>query len=321
MRRRGGLWWCRCPRWWCACGVETPATLSPGGRRGIDAGLVIPSMREHPLMGLRRSLRPMGPWTLAAPRPPCTRQGVTLDLSSGQRLWPLSRPGPRSSGRSDGGLRSNRHGDDLDSQCHGDLGSSAGHGGNRRPLNLGHPRRHELFWTDAGSGALHRTARDGSGDVTLASGLTSPGLVTADDTRVYWFEPSPDSPFGDGGGMLRSLPLDAAPGEMPAGLAAIGETSSVFSMVAAGGSLYWTPYSLGSTMYYASLVTAPVATLLAGGTATVVPEIAQPYALVASGGASTSLTTATSGPRSSRTSTIRRRSCPFSRSTSMSPGC
>jgi hypothetical protein len=142
-----------------------------------------------------------------------------------------------------------------------------------------------LFWTDAGSGALHRTARDGSGDVTLVSGLTSPGLVTADDTRVYWFEPSPDSPFGDGGGMLRSLPLDAAPGEMPAGLAAIGETSSVSSMVASGGSLYWTPYGLGSTMYYASLVTAPVATLLAGGTATVVPEIAQPYALVASGGA------------------------------------
>lgn len=57
--------------------------------------------------------------------------------------------------------------------------------------------------------------------------------------------------------------------------------------LAAGGSLYWTPYILGATVYYSSLVTAPVTSLLAEEPAHAVPEIdptyKQPYGLAAVG--------------------------------------
>lgn len=137
-----------------------------------------------------------------------------------------------------------------------------------------------LFWTDAAAGTLHRTARDGSSDVVLATGLPSPAQLTADDSRVYWVV-ADDSPPGEDGAQIESLPLDAASTDPPQVLATVGGLSAISSMAATGGSLFWTPFDAGATMYYARLVTAPVRTLLAGGNGTALLGIAQPYGLAA----------------------------------------
>jgi hypothetical protein len=139
-----------------------------------------------------------------------------------------------------------------------------------------------LFWTSATAGTLHRMARDGSGDVVLATGLASPGQLTADTSRVYWLTAG-DSLYGEGGGTIQSLPLDAVPSDTPQVLATIGPLTAVSSMAASGGQLYWTPFSAAATMYYASLVTAPVDALLAGGAGTAIPGISRPYGLAAVG--------------------------------------
>ena len=139
----------------------------------------------------------------------------------------------------------------------------------------------DLFWADPSAGTLHRTARDGTADVVLAGGLSWPSLVTADQSRVYWFEAAPNG--GGAGGTIRSLPVDAAPGDRPDALATVDGLQSVWSMVATDGSLYWTPYEAFSTVYYASLVTAPVADLLAGGAGAALPGIEGPYQLTAAG--------------------------------------
>ncbi len=140
-----------------------------------------------------------------------------------------------------------------------------------------------VFWTDGVAGTLHRTARDGSGDVVLASGLPSPAEVTADDSRVYWLVAG-DSPPGEAGGRIESLPLDATSADAPQVLAIIDGLSAVSSMAAMDGSLFWTPFAaVGATMYYARLMSAPVSTLLAGGVGAALPGIAQPYGLVAVG--------------------------------------
>jgi len=142
-----------------------------------------------------------------------------------------------------------------------------------------------LFWTDAQAGTLHRTARDGSADAILATGLAAPGLVTTDDSRVYWLEESSAPVYG--GGTIRSLPSDAAPGDSPSDLVTIAELGDVSSIAATGGSLYWTPYIQGATVYYSSLVTAPVTDLLAGQPPVAVPIInptyEQPYGLAVAG--------------------------------------
>jgi hypothetical protein len=140
----------------------------------------------------------------------------------------------------------------------------------------------DLFWTDRFRNALHRTHKDGSADDLLAINLQSPGMVAADDNRVYWLE---DTYQNQGGGVIRSLPLDAAPGDPAATLVKAGQFDSISSIAAANGALFWTPFdSIGSTVYYASLLTAPVATLLAGGAGTGIACVGQPYGVVASEG-------------------------------------
>jgi hypothetical protein len=140
----------------------------------------------------------------------------------------------------------------------------------------------DLFWTDVRAGMIHRTRKDGGGDQIFATGLTAPGVVAADDTRVYWAEIAPGQPAG---GSIRSLPLAAAPGAAPDTLATIPIFQSVSTLLAVEGTLYWTPFdSVGSTVYHATLFAAPVATLLAGGQGNVVPGLGASYLLISSAG-------------------------------------
>jgi len=109
--------------------------------------------------------------------------------------------------------------------------------------------------------------------------------VTADDSRVYWLEESAQPAYG--GGTIRCLDGDAAPGDSPSDLVTISELGDVSSIAAAGGSLYWTPYIQGATVYYSGLSTAPVTALLAGQPPVAVPTIdstyEQPYGLAVAG--------------------------------------
>ena len=123
----------------------------------------------------------------------------------------------------------------------------------------------DVFWSGAHSPALHRTAKDGSADAILVSPLNGPTALIADDSRVYWVDVG-DSCFE--GAEIRALSLAASPGEPPTLLFKLCQPIS--SLAVQGGTLYWTPYDYGATVYYSSLMTGSVAQLLAGGTATAV---------------------------------------------------
>jgi hypothetical protein len=140
----------------------------------------------------------------------------------------------------------------------------------------------DVYWLDKINGTLHRTHADGSGDDVLADGLNSPDTLAIDDTRVYWSEVSY---LGEGGGRIRSLPRDAAPGGAPATLVSVGLMNAISSLAASRGTLYWTAFiSIGSTVYYASLFAGSTDTLLSGGSGSSI-DGSNPYAVTATGGA------------------------------------
>ena len=139
----------------------------------------------------------------------------------------------------------------------------------------------DLFWLDRIAGALHHAKIDGSDDQVLAAGLDGPDTLAVDDTRIYWSEVTH---LQQGGGIVRSLPRNAAPGDAPVILVSVGETSGIASLVASGGAIYWTSFvSIGSTVYYASLTGASTDALLHGGSITEI-DGSGPYGILAMGG-------------------------------------
>jgi len=90
--------------------------------------------------------------------------------------------------------------------------------------------------------------------------------------------------LGSGGGLVRSLPRDAAPGQPPAILVSVGSTNAISSLAASQGTLYWTSYtSVGSTMYYAELFAGSMEALLQGGSGSPI-DGSNPYGVTATGG-------------------------------------
>lgn len=124
----------------------------------------------------------------------------------------------------------------------------------------------ELYWLDRAAGALHRVGLDGTGDQILAAGLGGPDTLAVDANNIYWSELNLAH---QGEGIIRSLPRNAAPGDPPVTLVAVGNYDAISSLDASGGALYWTSFiSSGSTMYFASLTGASTDALLHGGNIT-----------------------------------------------------
>jgi hypothetical protein len=144
----------------------------------------------------------------------------------------------------------------------------------------------DLFWVDCQTttGTLHRLPTNGGRDDALRSGVEcEPGALAGDDEYVYWAEPA-DAADESAGDLIRALPRTAAAGDPPSLLASTGRDWVVRSMVSYAGSLYWTTYEPVATGFYAGLFTAPVATLLAGGSATQRDDLGDSYGLAASCG-------------------------------------
>ena len=140
----------------------------------------------------------------------------------------------------------------------------------------------DLYWVDRAAGALHRTRADASADEVLADGLNGVDTLAVDDTRVYWSEVTY---IRQGGGIIRSLPRDAAPRDPPATLVSVDMMSAISSLAASGGTLYWTSFkSIGTTMYGAGLFAGSVEALLLGGSGAPL-EGNNPYGVTAIGGA------------------------------------
>src|SRR5579863_234323 len=121
------------------------------------------------------------------------------------------------------------------------VGSSCGHD-SRLTLNAS-----DLFWlalpTDSSSPlptVLHRTERSGAGDTLMATGIPAAPypMVAADDTHVYWIEEALSSD-GNPGGVVRSLPVDAAPGMAPTTMVPVTGAYDILAMTAAEETLYW----------------------------------------------------------------------------------
>jgi hypothetical protein len=142
-----------------------------------------------------------------------------------------------------------------------------------------------IFWTGTQRvSALHRTKDDGAADDVFTSSLVGVSYLAADATNVYWTEVWGQDDQGTG--VIRMLPLSAAPDTAPTLLVSLGMDDEVSSLAALDGALYWTPYgAVGATMYHATLWTAPVSVLAAGGTGTTAFANQPPYGLTTIGDA------------------------------------
>ena len=121
------------------------------------------------------------------------------------------------------------------------VGFSCGHD-SRLALNSS-----DLFWLARPTAApapvgevLHRTDKSGSTDMAMATGIASAPypMVAADDTRVFWIEEAQSSD-GNPGGVVRMLPVDAAPGMAPMTLVPVQAAYDIMAITLAGPTLYW----------------------------------------------------------------------------------
>ena len=129
----------------------------------------------------------------------------------------------------------------------------------------------DLFWlarsTDTTNDlltGLHRTARSGSGDTLIATGVAySPyPMVAADDTRVYWIDGA-DTSDGGRAGLIRTLPVDAAPGMTPTTLVADNGGYDISAITLAGPTLYWVSTYQYTTVFQPGLFKEAVTDLFA----------------------------------------------------------
>ena len=104
----------------------------------------------------------------------------------------------------------------------------------------------DLFWlarptaASAVGGILHRTERSGLSDTLMVTGIASAPypMVAADDTHVFWIEEEEPSD-GNPGGIVRTLPADAAPGMAPATVVPVKAAYDIITMSLVGPTLYW----------------------------------------------------------------------------------
>jgi hypothetical protein len=145
------------------------------------------------------------------------------------------------------------------------VGSSCGHD-SRLAFNAS-----DLFWLARPTAApapvgtvLHRTERSGSSDTLMATGVASAPypMVAADDTHVFWIEEA-ESSDGNPGGVVRTLPVDAAPGTAPTTLVPVKGAYDITAMTLAGPMLYWTSVFNYTTVPMPQLYADTVSDLLA----------------------------------------------------------
>jgi len=129
----------------------------------------------------------------------------------------------------------------------------------------------QVFWTPADRASIHRTRKDGGGDEIIAH--TTRAQLAIDADNVYWTDVTGSS--GEGGGVVLSLPLGAAPGSAPAKRVQVSSYDEVESVAAFDGALFWSDMEVvDTTVFHASLAWAPMNRLdgTSSGTAILLPS-------------------------------------------------
>jgi len=116
----------------------------------------------------------------------------------------------------------------------------------------------QVFWAPADRASIHRTRKDGGGDEIVAQ--TTRAEIAIDTDDVYWTDVT--GPFGEGSGVVLSLPLDAAPGSTPAKRVQVSSSDEVTAIAVFDGALYWSDTEVvGTTVDYADLGWGPLTSL------------------------------------------------------------